>query len=131
MSAVAARLATVRSASPAGADSPDAFLSYDAESFLDEFFPGEATEVEIGAAALVARHRAYTLAQARDRRGLTQGQVAQRMNARPERVSGPRSRRARRDRGPDPRRLRDSTRRHAGDHRRPRPRAHQAEIAAR
>ncbi len=87
MSAVAARLATVRSASPAGADSPDAFLSYDAESFLDEFFPGEATEVEIGAAALVARHRAYTLAQARDRRGLTQGQVAQRMNARPERVS--------------------------------------------
>jgi hypothetical protein len=64
-----------------------AFVAYDAESFLDEFFPGEETEVEIGAAALVARHRAHTLAQARQRMRLTQAQVAARMNVRQERVS--------------------------------------------
>jgi DNA-binding XRE family transcriptional regulator len=63
------------------------FISYDAESFLDEFFPGEETEVEIGAAALAARHRAHTLAQARQRMRLTQAQVAARMNVRQERVS--------------------------------------------
>ncbi len=80
----AARLAQVP---PAVAATPGAFLSYDAESFLDEFFPGEETEVEIGAAALVARHRAYTLARARQRLGLTQVQVAGRMRVRQERVS--------------------------------------------
>jgi phage shock protein A len=78
----AARLALAPSGSPAAA-----FLPYDAESFLDEFFPGEETEVEIGAAALIARHRARTLAQARQLTGLTQAQVAARMRVRQERVS--------------------------------------------
>ena len=64
-----------------------AFTSYDADSFLDEFFPGAETEVEIGAGALVARSRAHTLAEARQRMRLTQAQVAQRMNVRQERVS--------------------------------------------
>ena len=74
-------------AAPAGAAPPGVFISYDAESFLDEFFPGEETEVEIGAATLAARHRAHTLAQARQRMRLTQAQVAARMNVRQERVS--------------------------------------------
>jgi hypothetical protein len=73
---VAARLALAPSGSPpAAAAAPAAFLSYDAESFLDEFFPGEETEVEIGTAALIARHRARTLAQARQLTGLTQAQT--------------------------------------------------------
>jgi hypothetical protein len=55
----ASRLARPRSARPPeAAASVVAFVSYDAESFLDEFFPGEETEVEIGAAALVASNRA-------------------------------------------------------------------------
>jgi DNA-binding XRE family transcriptional regulator len=87
MSVTAARLAMAQSAPPATAASPVAFISYDAESFLDDFFPGEETEVEIGAATLVARNRAHTLAQARERMGLTQAQVAKRMNVRQERVS--------------------------------------------
>jgi phage shock protein A/DNA-binding XRE family transcriptional regulator len=72
-----------------GADVPadDAFTSYDAESFLDEFFPGAETEVEIAAGALVARSRAHSLAEARQRMRLTQAQVARRMNVRQERVS--------------------------------------------
>jgi phage shock protein A/DNA-binding XRE family transcriptional regulator len=73
-----------------GADEPAddaAFTSYDAEAFLDEFFPGAETEVEIAAGALVARSRAHTLAEARQRMRLTQAQVAQRMNVRQERVS--------------------------------------------
>jgi DNA-binding XRE family transcriptional regulator len=82
-----ARLAMAQSAPPATAALPVAFISYEAESFLDEFFPGEETEVEIGAAALVARNRAHTLAQARERMRLTQAQVAKRMNVRQERVS--------------------------------------------
>jgi hypothetical protein len=81
-----ARLAVAQAAGPPAAY-PVAFLSYDAESFLDEFFPGEETEVEIGAGALVARNRARTLAQARQRMRLTQAQVAERMNVRQERVS--------------------------------------------
>jgi phage shock protein A len=74
---------------PAAADGPadGAFTEYDAESFLDEFFPGAETEVEIAAGALVARNRAHTLAEARQRMRLTQAQVAQRMNVRQERVS--------------------------------------------
>jgi phage shock protein A/DNA-binding XRE family transcriptional regulator len=82
-----ARLATAQSGGPSteGA-SPGDFVSYDAESFLDEFFPGEETEVEVGAAALIARNRAQTLAQARQRLGLTRAQLAGRMNVRPERV---------------------------------------------
>jgi transcriptional regulator with XRE-family HTH domain len=43
--------------------------------------------VEIGAAALAARYRAHTLAQARQRMRLTQAQVAARMNVRQERIS--------------------------------------------
>ena len=59
----------------------------DAESFLDEFFPGDASEVEASAAALVAGNRARTLAEQRTRVGLTQAQVAERMGVRQERVS--------------------------------------------
>jgi phage shock protein A len=81
----AARLALAPSGSPPAAAA--AFLSYDADSFLDEFFPGEETEVEIGAAALVARYRARTLAQVRQLTGLTQAQLAGRMRVRQERVS--------------------------------------------
>ncbi len=84
----AARLAVAQPARPpAAAAAPAAFISYDAESFLDEVFPGEETEVEIGAGALVARNRAHTLAEARQRMRLTQAQVAERMNVRQERVS--------------------------------------------
>ena len=74
---------------PAATDGPadEAFTSYDAASFLDEFFPGAETEVEIAAGALAARSRAHTLAEARQRMRLTQAQVAQRMNVRQERVS--------------------------------------------
>ncbi|MGH3398128.1 MAG: PspA/IM30 family protein [Streptosporangiaceae bacterium] len=85
--AVTARLAMAQSGPPEAGASPGAFTSYDAESFLDEFFPGEGAEVEIGAAALVARNRAHTLAQARQRLKLTQAQVASRMNIRLERVA--------------------------------------------
>ena len=83
-----ARLAIAHPARPnAAEDSAVDFISYDAESFLDEFFPGEETEVEIGAGALVARNRAHTLAEARQRMRLTQAQVAERMHVRQERVS--------------------------------------------
>jgi len=88
MGLAAARRALAPSGRPAAAAAAAAaFLPYDAESFLDEFFPGEETEVEIGAAALIARHRARTLAQARQLTGLTQAQVAARMRVRQERVS--------------------------------------------
>ena len=82
---VTGRLATAQQAGPSTDEA--SFLSYDADSFLDEFFPGEGTEVEIGAATLVARNRAHTLAEARQRMNLTQAQVADRMNVRQERVS--------------------------------------------
>ena len=82
------RLATAQPDDPAAVPaSPSAYISYDAESFLDEFFPGAETEVEIGAGTLVARSRAHTLAEARQRMRLTQAQVADRMNVRQERVS--------------------------------------------
>jgi hypothetical protein len=81
----AARLPGVQSGRPPAC--PASFTSYGPESFLDEFFPGAETEVEIGASALVARSRAHTLVEARQRRGLTQAQVARRMNVRQERVS--------------------------------------------
>ena len=87
MRGATARLAIAQSERPATGASRAAFITFSTESFLDEFFPGEETEVELGAAALVARNRAHTLAQARERLGLTQAQVAQRMNVRPERVS--------------------------------------------
>ena len=83
----AARLAEAQSHPPAAGAAPAAFIAYDPQSFLDEFFPGEETEVEIGAAALAARNRAHTLAEARQRMRLTQTQVARRMNVRQERVS--------------------------------------------
>ena len=84
----ASRLAMARAAgAPETAAPAGVFIAYEAESFLDEFFPGEETEVEIGAAALAARHRAHTLAQARQRMRLTQAQVAARMKVRQERVS--------------------------------------------
>jgi len=83
-----ARLTTAQPDDPAATSaSPAVYISYDAESFLDEFFPGEETEVEIGAGTLVARSRAHTLAEARQRMRLTQAQVADRMNVRQERVS--------------------------------------------
>ncbi len=82
------RLAAAQSGSPSGDMASHAdFVSYDAEAFLDDFFPGGETEVEIGAGALLARNRAHTLAEARQRMRLTQAQVADRMNVRQERVS--------------------------------------------
>jgi DNA-binding XRE family transcriptional regulator len=59
----------------------------DAQSFLDEFFAGEADEVEAGAAFLAARNRARTLAGLRDRLGLSQAEVAARMGVRVQRVA--------------------------------------------
>jgi DNA-binding XRE family transcriptional regulator len=84
LTVVTARLAQLRS--DRLPDAPPAFTSYDAESFLDEFFPDEETEVETGASALVARNRAHTLAEARERLRLTQEYVADRMEVRLERV---------------------------------------------
>ena len=85
---VTSRLAVGQPAGPTGdTASGAAFVSYDVDTFLDEFFPGAETEVEIGAGALVARNRAHTLAEARQRMRLTQAQVADRMNVRQERVS--------------------------------------------
>jgi phage shock protein A/DNA-binding XRE family transcriptional regulator len=81
------RLPVATDGSAADEPAADTFTSYDAESFLDEFFPGAETEVEIAAGALVARSRAHTLAEARQRMRLTQAQVARRMNVRQERVS--------------------------------------------
>jgi phage shock protein A len=84
--AATARLEALRAVQPPGA-SPADFTSYDQESFLDAFFPGEETEVEIGANTLIARNRAYTLAEARERMRLTQAHVAERMQVRPDRVA--------------------------------------------
>ena len=84
----AGRLEQAHSGRPPDATpAPAVFVSYSTESFLDEFFPGEETEVEIGAGVLMARNRAHTLAEARQRMRLTQAQVAERMNVRQERVS--------------------------------------------
>jgi phage shock protein A/DNA-binding XRE family transcriptional regulator len=59
----------------------------DPRSFLEEFYPGRADDIEAAAAALVAGNRARTLAEQRTRLGLTQAEVAQRMGVRQERVS--------------------------------------------
>jgi hypothetical protein len=59
----------------------------DAASFLGEFFPGSASEIEAGAAALATSTRTRTLADQRGLLGLTQEQVAHRMGVRPERVA--------------------------------------------
>jgi hypothetical protein len=65
----------------------------DASSFLGEFFPGETRSVlagadtRAGADALAAGDRARTLAELRTRLGLTQAQVAARMNVAQDTVS--------------------------------------------
>jgi hypothetical protein len=78
-------LEAARLAAPAGGSAAD-FVGYDAESFLDEFFPGAETEVEVGAAALAARSRAHALVKVRERMGVTRPQMATRMNVPRERV---------------------------------------------
>jgi phage shock protein A/DNA-binding XRE family transcriptional regulator len=59
----------------------------DVRSFAGEFFPGQAAEVETGAAALAAKNRAHTLAEQRTRLGLTQTEVAERMGVPREQVA--------------------------------------------
>jgi phage shock protein A len=59
----------------------------DPRSLVEEFFPGQAAEVDAGASALVARNRARTLAEQRTRLGLTQTEVAQRMGVPQEQVA--------------------------------------------
>ena len=63
--------------------------AYDREGFLAEFFPDAADRaaVEAGAKALINISRAHRLAVMRKRLGLTQAEVAERMNVRQERVS--------------------------------------------
>jgi hypothetical protein len=57
----------------------------DGRSFAGEFFP-EGTDLEAGAARLVARNRAHTLVEVRRQMGLSQAQVAERMNLDPGEV---------------------------------------------
>jgi hypothetical protein len=59
----------------------------DTRSLAGEFFPGQAAEIDAGAAALVARNRARTLAGQRTRLGLTQAEVADRMGIPQEQVA--------------------------------------------
>jgi phage shock protein A/DNA-binding XRE family transcriptional regulator len=59
----------------------------DTRSLAEEFFPGQAAEVEDGAAALAARNRARTLAEERTRLGLSQTEVAQRMGVPQDQVA--------------------------------------------
>jgi phage shock protein A len=59
----------------------------DPRSFVEEFFPGQGAEVDAGAAALVARNRARTLAGERTRLGLTRTEVAGRMRVPLEQVA--------------------------------------------
>jgi len=59
----------------------------DTRSFLREFYPDDAEEIDLGATALAARNRARTLAEQRVLLGFTQAQVAERMGVRQERVS--------------------------------------------
>jgi phage shock protein A/DNA-binding XRE family transcriptional regulator len=59
----------------------------DTRSFAAEFFPGEAAEIDAGAAALTARNRAATLAEQRVRFGLTQTELAERMGIPAEQVA--------------------------------------------
>lgn len=63
--------------------------SYDREGFHSEFFPDtdDRAEVEAGAQALVNLSRAHRLADMRKRLGLTQAEVAARLEVRQERVS--------------------------------------------
>ena len=59
----------------------------DTRSLAEEFFPGQAAEVEDGAAALADRNRARTLAEERTRLGLSQTEVAQRMGVPQDQVA--------------------------------------------
>jgi DNA-binding XRE family transcriptional regulator len=59
----------------------------DTSSFLAEFFPGEAGGILASAGAVAAGERARTLAELRARLGLTQAQVAARMNVALDTVS--------------------------------------------
>jgi len=59
----------------------------DTRSLAEEFFPGQAAEVDDGAAALAVRNRARTLAEERTRLGLTQTEVAQRMGVPQDQVA--------------------------------------------
>jgi len=59
----------------------------DASSFLGEFFPGEGGEIGADAAALTTGDHTRTLAELRTRLGLTQAQVAARMNVAQDMVS--------------------------------------------
>jgi phage shock protein A len=59
----------------------------DPQAFAEEFFPGQAAEVDDGAAALAARNRARTLTEERTRLGLTQTEVAQRMGVPQDQVA--------------------------------------------
>jgi DNA-binding XRE family transcriptional regulator len=61
---------------------------YDREGFLAEFFPDDTdrAEAEAGAQALISINRAHRLAEMRKRLGLTQAELAERMNVRQERV---------------------------------------------
>jgi DNA-binding XRE family transcriptional regulator len=85
--AVAASAELLRHARAGQAREAAAYAFDDARSLLDEFFPGRVGEVEAGAAELIARNRARSLAEQRTRLGLTQAQVARRMGVRQERVS--------------------------------------------
>ncbi|MBC3840812.1 helix-turn-helix domain-containing protein [Streptacidiphilus sp. 4-A2] len=84
-----ARAAVVAAEAAGEAPSPPfgaAFASYRKESFLDAFFPGRAEELESGAARLVARNRMRPLSQVRRQSGLTETQLAARMQVSPETV---------------------------------------------
>lgn len=59
----------------------------DTRSFVEEFFPGQAAEIDAGVSALVARNRARTLAEQRTRFGLTQTELAERMRVPREQVA--------------------------------------------
>jgi phage shock protein A len=59
----------------------------DIASLVQEFFPGQAAEIDAGASALTARNRARTLAEQRTRLGLTQTEVADRMRVPLEQVA--------------------------------------------
>lgn len=59
----------------------------DTSSFLGEFLPGETGEIEADAAVRAAGDRTRTLAELRTRHGLTQAQVAARMNIAQDTVS--------------------------------------------
>jgi DNA-binding XRE family transcriptional regulator len=85
--AVMLSAAVLRQARAGQAPEAAAHAFADAPSFLREFFPSGAAEIEAGAAALAASTRARALADQRSQLGLTQEQVAHRMGVRPERVS--------------------------------------------